>query len=80
MKLDSFYYFEYSDYWPHLYCYIHNVPADKSFSLLRIKKKLSLCKILLDMIEKSILRVNWNISFINTENLLSIIWLGHMVQ
>ena len=25
---------EYSDYWPHLYCYTHNVSADMSFSLL----------------------------------------------
>ena len=36
MKLDNFYHLEYSDYWPHLYCYTHNVLADISFSLLQV--------------------------------------------
>ena len=30
------YHLEYSDYWPHFYCYTKNVSADMSFSLLRV--------------------------------------------
>ena len=27
----NYYYFKYSDYWPHLYCYKHNILADMTF-------------------------------------------------
>ena len=34
MKLDNFYYLEYSDYCLNLHCYIYNVSVDASFDLL----------------------------------------------
>ena len=36
MKLINFYHLEYSDYWPHLYFYAHNVSADTSFGFLQV--------------------------------------------
>ena len=36
MKLDNFHHLEYSYYWPHLYCFTHNVSTDMSFVLLQV--------------------------------------------
>ena len=36
MKHDNFYHLEYSYFCLRLYCYIHNVLADKSFGLLQV--------------------------------------------
>ena len=30
------YYFEYLDYWPHVYCYTHNISANMSFGFLQV--------------------------------------------
>ena len=35
-KLVNCYDLEYSDHWPHLYCYTHNVSANISFSFLQV--------------------------------------------
>ena len=35
-KLDNFYHSGFSDYWLHLYCYIHNVSVDMSSSFLQV--------------------------------------------
>ena len=40
MKLDNYYYLEYSNYWPHL-CHTHNVLADISFDLLQVFREKS---------------------------------------
>ena len=36
MKRDNYYYLEYLDYCPYLYCYNHNVSVDTSFGLLQV--------------------------------------------
>ena len=35
-KLDNYYYFEYSDFWPHFYNYNRNVSDDISFGFLQV--------------------------------------------
>ena len=32
----NYYYLGYSNFWPHLYCFNHNVSADMSFGLLQV--------------------------------------------
>ena len=36
MSKERKYYLDYSDYCPHLYCYLHNVSADVLSGLLRV--------------------------------------------
>ena len=36
MKLDNFSFLEYSDYWPHLYCYTQNISANRFFGFLQV--------------------------------------------
>ena len=36
MKLDNYHFLKYLCYWPHLYCYNHNISADMFFGLLQV--------------------------------------------
>ena len=36
MRLDDYYYLRYSDYCPHLHCYLYNVSTDMPSGLLQI--------------------------------------------